>query len=521
MSSYLVISCTKTTSSDVPQRLCPLNKRYDLMDANKKVDLENVQCPSESKRLMNIITNHPIRFSIAALASVPWIYMAQFWHTLKEDGSKNRLKFLLDRKELTLTLDDFRTIFHLPQENDNNHALFVHTSPSFSDMVPFYKQVLGFTMELKSVSNFEIPGLLQPWQTLCKILSKCLTTREDIYYSLHHLATSIPDPTDLQRRNKNKVGMRIPAWMITEEMKLIEHYKMHVEVFGLDVPLTQSQPTKSTQGTHRATSAPRSPNPATEPAESSVPKRSTHKSREEQEARENVSLVDEHLAAEEIEKLVENPENVNDSSPPRHDDTFIPWTIEQISSQIQKCQLTYAIPSLVDAFVRSYMSGHILHVYPAQRIVEPKGKDHRSIEAYVSGDHHSGKANLMLEETGPSTSRWRMRCYRQRCTSGDETSVSHESDEELLAKVTLLGKVKGNSLPVPWKLLYTNSKKEKRVTRPSEIHKFCDATLRRTLEGLKSYYNDVKYGYVQKELTNDEVEFLKLFEEEIEVRLNY
>ncbi|GKB24499.1 retrotransposon protein, putative, ty1-copia subclass [Tanacetum coccineum] len=40
-------------------------------------------------------------------------------------------------------------------------------------------------------------------------------------------------------------------------------------------------------------------------------------------------------------------------------------------------------------------------------------------------------------------------------------------------------------------------------------------------EGLKSYYNDVKYGYVQKELTNDEVEFLKLFEEEIEVRLNY
>ncbi|GJT64513.1 hypothetical protein Tco_1015993 [Tanacetum coccineum] len=66
-------------------------------------------------------------------------------------------------------------------------------------------------------------------------------------------------------------------------------------------------------------------------------------------------------------------------------------------------------------------------------------------------------------------------------------------------------------------IIYTNSKKEKRVMRPSEIHKFCDATLRRTLEGLKSYYNDVKYGYVQKELTNDEVEFLKLFEEEIEV----
>ncbi|GJU79259.1 hypothetical protein Tco_1276329 [Tanacetum coccineum] len=161
------------------------------------------------------------------------------------------------------------------------------------------------------------------------------------------------------------------GWMYlgtgTDEMKLTEHYKMYAEVFGLDVPLTQSQPIESTRGTHRTPSAPRSPNPATEIVESSVPKRSTvihfrllsrqyarltphvpvpsakkademilqdmlqvslaeHKSREEQEARENVALVYEHLAAEEIEKLVEDPENVDDSSPPRHDDTSIPGT---------------------------------------------------------------------------------------------------------------------------------------------------------------------------------------------------
>ncbi|GKC95145.1 hypothetical protein Tco_1160587 [Tanacetum coccineum] len=70
-----------------PDELCPPNKRYDLMDANKKVDLEHVQCPPESKILTNIIKNHPLRFSIAASSSVPWIYMAQFWHTLKEDAS--------------------------------------------------------------------------------------------------------------------------------------------------------------------------------------------------------------------------------------------------------------------------------------------------------------------------------------------------------------------------------------------------------------------------------------------------
>ncbi|GJY96844.1 hypothetical protein Tco_0513754 [Tanacetum coccineum] len=71
--------------------LCPPNKRYDLMDANKKVDLEHVQCPPESKILTNIIKNHPLRFNIAASSSVPWIYMAQFWHTFEENGTHRTL----------------------------------------------------------------------------------------------------------------------------------------------------------------------------------------------------------------------------------------------------------------------------------------------------------------------------------------------------------------------------------------------------------------------------------------------
>ncbi|GJW48700.1 hypothetical protein Tco_0080346 [Tanacetum coccineum] len=103
--------------------------------------------------------------------------------------------------------------------------------------------------------------------------------------------------------------MRIPAWMITDEMKLTEHYKMYAEVFGLDVPLTQSQPTESTQGTHRTPSAPRSPNPATETAEKT----------------DEIELT-RHDSTEEIEKLVEDPENADDSSPPRYDDTSIPGT---------------------------------------------------------------------------------------------------------------------------------------------------------------------------------------------------
>ncbi|GKE09417.1 hypothetical protein Tco_1412968, partial [Tanacetum coccineum] len=262
-----------------PDELFPPNKRYDLMDANKKVDLEHVQSTA------------------------------------------------------------------------NNHNSFV-PPPSFSDMVPFYKQVLGFTMELKTQS-FKTTGLLQPWQTLGKIFSKCLTTRvtgwdqpllqiirvRDMYHNLQD--DDIMKNIFNSRRHKNKVEMQIPAWMITDEMKLTEHYQMYAKVFGIDVHLTRLQPTESTQGTHRTPSAPRRSTRLTSPAPVPTVNKADemiledtlqvslaeHKSHEEQEARENMALVDEHLASEEIEKMVDGQENiVDDSSIPRNDESNIPGT---------------------------------------------------------------------------------------------------------------------------------------------------------------------------------------------------
>ncbi|GKA82692.1 hypothetical protein Tco_0789440 [Tanacetum coccineum] len=306
------------------------------MDANKKVDLEHVQCPPESKILTNVIKNHPLRFNIVASSSVPWIYMAQFWHTLKEDGSKYRLTFMHDKKNLSLTLDD---------------------------------SIMGRTLLFSSSSKSLIP-----YPRFTKIIiSHYMTSFPEISRRARDTYHNLNDDDIMKNifnsgRYKDKVGMQIPEWMISEEMKNTEHYRMYAEVFGLDVPLTQSQPTESTQGTHRTPSAPRSPNPKMDTAESSAPKRSTvirfrlperrstrltppapvptvdkademilqdtlqvslaeHKSREEQEARENVELVNKHLASEEIEKMMEGSENViDDSLPPRNDEPNIPGT---------------------------------------------------------------------------------------------------------------------------------------------------------------------------------------------------
>ncbi|GKE08386.1 hypothetical protein Tco_1411937, partial [Tanacetum coccineum] len=75
---------------------------------------------------------------------------------------------------------------------------------------------------------------------------------------------------------KNKgLGMRISEWLLTEEMKQTKLYMLYAVKFGIDVPMTQSLPIESTQGTIRTPSAPRPPNHAEQQSESSAQRKST------------------------------------------------------------------------------------------------------------------------------------------------------------------------------------------------------------------------------------------------------
>nr|GEY05256.1 hypothetical protein [Tanacetum cinerariifolium] len=68
--------------------LFPPSKCYALVDANKKIDLDNPLYLNESKIMANIIQNHPLRFNIAASLSMPWKYLGRArdkYHNLEDD----------------------------------------------------------------------------------------------------------------------------------------------------------------------------------------------------------------------------------------------------------------------------------------------------------------------------------------------------------------------------------------------------------------------------------------------------
>ncbi|GJZ03370.1 hypothetical protein Tco_0536645 [Tanacetum coccineum] len=70
-------------------------------------------------------------------------------------------------------------------------------------------------------------------------------------------------------------------------------------------------------------------------------------------------------------------------------------------------------------------------------------------------------------------------------------------------------------------MIYENSKGEKRVIMHKDIHKFCDATLKRVLEKLESYNKDVKHEYADPSPTKNDVEHLCFYENDIRERLQH
>nr|GEY17465.1 hypothetical protein [Tanacetum cinerariifolium] len=230
-------------------------------------------------------------------------------------------------------------------------------------------------------------------------------------------------------KNKAGVGMTIPNWMITDEMKLTEIYRMYAEAFGVDVPTNQSQPIESTKRPHRTTSV----------------------LRDQDDPHDDAHLEGENCAKR--HKTFEHGTYVIGESLSGQDNKGEPGP--------QKIVLS-------------------LHKFP--EVVFPD------------------------DDIKERTSKWVDKCVMK---------------FNPYARYKLITTRENGSIVSITESDYKNSKKEKRVMRHQEIHKFYDVTLKRVLEGLKRYNNNVKHGYVTPSLNKGDVEYLQLFMEEIEERLKH
>ncbi|GJU97369.1 hypothetical protein Tco_1326640 [Tanacetum coccineum] len=312
-------------------------------------------------------------------------------------------------------------------------------------------------MELKTSSSFKTTGLLEPWQTLCKIFSKCLTTRVT-GWDQPPLQTIQMIRDDFTRHTTIKSS---ESQRSREEQRSLEN---KVELVNK----------------HLAISRGRKGN-IVEDLEYTIPPYQLRSLRIHTDlgcygylfehlrakflSRKSFNTLADHLQ----EVMVESLPTYRQQNKEETDKMIAKAMLQErgklqakISSHIQKA-IDTKIPSLVDASVRSYMSGHILHVHLAQpqTILVPeqqyqlsnnphddahleeensaKQQNTSEYEAYVTGES-SGQVNE--KEQGQSSSRNQEQTddydfWTESYASDDDEILTNQVSQDIMKEVSL------------------------------------------------------------------------------------
>ncbi|GJW42532.1 hypothetical protein Tco_0071331 [Tanacetum coccineum] len=285
---------------------------------NNYAVLQSIPCSPECKIIGQILLDHPLSYALTAIADVPVVYLQQFGRTVsKVPGPEDTIKFMMNTQEFVYTVDMFRDILHLPVETPENPFVApvnIETIEAFMHKVGYQGvvdkiNILHLFHAVINRTNVDYVALLW-WDFMNNIPQRI----EEDYHSIKDdiLLVSVYTIGDVCVRR-----MLIPNEFLTEEICAIDDFKEYETVFMNGKKRKQSaRESRSPMQSHNITvkrkkqSTPSIPPPKDdqerdEIAEVTLLSLTLHKTALAAKAQENITKVQEKLAEEEIEKIVE------------------------------------------------------------------------------------------------------------------------------------------------------------------------------------------------------------------------
>ncbi|GJV91769.1 hypothetical protein Tco_1539582 [Tanacetum coccineum] len=291
----------------------------------------------------------------AVLQSIPcspeFVYLQQFWKTVsKVPDIKDTIRYKLDAQEITYTINMFRDTLKLPVETPDNPFIApvtIRTIESFMQTIGYQGIVDKDVIQYHRFTKLIIVDLIKKYPSIPHRLDE----------DYHSIKDDIPLVSVYSIGNVLFRGMLIPDAFLTDEIRATADYTEYKMVFvKVVIPMKQPQLVVSIQGKHRTTpkahrtptltitspqgkkrkqsigetSSPRkslkvtirqkkqSTTPIPPPsddrerddiAEATLLNLTLHKTSVATEAQENVAKVQEKLAEEEIEMMIEGDED--------------------------------------------------------------------------------------------------------------------------------------------------------------------------------------------------------------------
>nr|GEW79452.1 hypothetical protein [Tanacetum cinerariifolium] len=108
---------------------------------NNYVVLHNIPCSMECKIVGQILVDHALSYALTATTGVPTVYLQQFWKTDRKVPNANEtIRFMLHKKEITYTLNIFRSTLKLPVETLENPFI----APATLEYIQPFMKIIGY-----------------------------------------------------------------------------------------------------------------------------------------------------------------------------------------------------------------------------------------------------------------------------------------------------------------------------------------------------------------------------------------
>ncbi|GJS37060.1 hypothetical protein Tco_0535442 [Tanacetum coccineum] len=119
--------------------------------------------------VLDVLTLTPFYPAFLITASVPGVYMQELWATVTYQ--KHHIRFKMNKKSYSFDMETFRSMLMICPKPPG----LKFEDPPFEEEILTFIRELGYSGNIKLLSDVKVDTLHQPWRTFRTIINKCLS----------------------------------------------------------------------------------------------------------------------------------------------------------------------------------------------------------------------------------------------------------------------------------------------------------------------------------------------------------
>ncbi|GJR18373.1 hypothetical protein Tco_0966900 [Tanacetum coccineum] len=153
------------------EQIVPRSQWLQIGKSNLLFDAQKIQKNPIFQISVDILRNTNFFRAFSASASVPAIYIQQFWNSMKYDEKTGVYCCQVDEQWFNLSADLLRKALDITPVNP---AHPFELPPTGDTVINFVNQ-LGYPEPVKFVTNIRVNYVYQPWRAILTLINQCLT----------------------------------------------------------------------------------------------------------------------------------------------------------------------------------------------------------------------------------------------------------------------------------------------------------------------------------------------------------